>query len=98
LGIIGAGFVLLATHKMVLYETPDAPRHWFALSRLRSPEFWYFSPLILGPHHFHEMTPVEGPIVIVVTIAIFALLDRTLDVSPALRAVLMLEEGARSGQ
>ena len=58
LGILLAGIALLASGKMLLYEAPAAPSHWFAVSRLKTTSFWYFNPVIFGPNHFHEMAPV----------------------------------------
>jgi hypothetical protein len=81
-GTITAGIILWASGKMLLYEAPGSPPHWFSLSRLRTPTFWYFSPVIWGPHHFHEMSPIEGPILILLTIAVYALLDRRIAVLP----------------
>lgn len=81
LALVPAGIVLWASGKMLLYEAPGSPSHWFSLSRLKTPTFWYFSPVILGPHHFHEMSPIEGPIVLLTTIALYGLLDRSLRIS-----------------
>ena len=94
-GIFLAGFALLTAGKMVLYEA-DSPHHWFALSRLPIPQSRYFSPWIFGLHHFHELTPVEGPILILVTIAIFALLDRALELAPARQSGHTLKAEAQS--
>jgi hypothetical protein len=79
--IVAAGIVLWASGKMLLYEAPGSPNHWFSLSRLKTPTFWYFSPNILGPHHFHELSPIEGPILILATIALYGVLDRALKIS-----------------
>ncbi len=81
LGIAAAGIALWASGKMLLYEAEGSPSHWFSLSRLKTPTFWYFSPNILGPHHFHELSPVEGPILILATIALYGVLDRTFTIS-----------------
>jgi hypothetical protein len=83
LGIVAAGIGLWASGKMLLYEAEGSPSHWFSLSRLKTPTFWYFSPRILGPHHFHELSPVEGPILILATIALYGMLDRTFTISAA---------------
>jgi hypothetical protein len=77
-GIILATLALLASGKVLMYEAPGAPPHWFALSRLKTDTFWYFSPVILGPHHFHELAPLEGTILILATIALYAPLERIL--------------------
>lgn len=81
LGIVTAGIVLWASGKMLLYEAEGSPSHWFSLSRLKTPTFWYFSPSILGPHHFHELSPIEGPILILATIALYGVLDRAFRIS-----------------
>jgi len=75
-GILAVGAVLLASGKLLVYELPGGPAHWFALSRLQPQPFWYFSPIVLGPHHFHEMMPPEGTLLILLTIPIFAPLER----------------------
>jgi hypothetical protein len=81
LGIVAAGIMLWASGKMLLYEAEGSPSHWFSLSRLKTPTFWYFSPNVLGPHHFHELSPVEGPILILATIALYGVLDRVFRIS-----------------
>lgn len=81
LSIVALGLALLASGKMLLYEAAGSPPHWFSLSRLRTPTFWYFSPVILGPHHFHELAPVEGTILLLVTIAFYSLLDRNVRIT-----------------
>jgi hypothetical protein len=81
LSIVAAGIALWASGKMLLYEAPESPSHWFSLSRLKTPSFWYFSPNILGPHHLHELSPIEGPILILTTIAVYGVLDRTFRIS-----------------
>jgi hypothetical protein len=80
LGIVAVGIALWASGKMLLYEAPGSPSHWFSLSRLKTPSFWYFSPGILGPHHFHELAPTEGPVLILATIALYGMLDRRLKI------------------
>jgi hypothetical protein len=96
LGIVAAGIALWASGKMLLYEVEGGPSHWFSLSRLKTPTFWYFSPNILGPHHFHELSPVEGTILILATIALYGLLDRFLSISPGPSAGTE-QEAARTG-
>jgi hypothetical protein len=86
LAIVVSGIALWASGKMALYDAPGSSDYWFSLSRLSTPTFWYFSPVILGPHHFHELSPVEGPILILSTIALFALLDRNLRISSPILA------------
>ena len=75
LGIVIAGILLWATGFMVLYEAPDAAPHWFSLSRQTKLPFW-FSIGFLGPRTFHELTPIEGPLLNLAGIALYALIDR----------------------
>jgi hypothetical protein len=82
LGILLAGIGLIMSGKVLVYEDPLAPSHWFAVSRLKTTSFWYFNPVIFGPNHFHEMAPIEGMLLILATIALYALLDRKLTVVP----------------
>lgn len=76
LGVLAVGIALLMSGKLLVYEAPGAPPHWFALSRLKTESFWYFQPIVLGPHYFHELMPPEGILLILVTIALCAVLDR----------------------
>ena len=75
LGVLLAGAGLTMSGKVLMYETPGAPSHWFAVSRLKTTSFWYFNPVIFGPNHFHEMAPVEGMLLILATIVLYAPLD-----------------------
>jgi len=77
-GIILTTLGLLWSGKVLMYEAPGAPPHWFALSRLKTDTFWYFSPVILGPHHFHELAPLEGTILILATIVLYSPLETIL--------------------
>ena len=72
-GVIAIGTVLWATGKMALHQDNPHP-HWFALSRQKTP-FFSIVPA-LGPHHVHEATPLEGTLLIVLTIGVYAVLDR----------------------
>lgn len=72
-GAIGTGIVLWATGRMALHQD-DPHRHWFALSRQKTP-FFSIVPA-LGPHHVHELTPLEGTLLIVLTIGVYAALER----------------------
>jgi hypothetical protein len=79
LTLVAAGIVLWSCGLMVLYN--DANRnHWFALSRVRMPTFW-FQVVANGPNKYHTLSPVEGPILILATIALYATLDRRLRIS-----------------
>jgi hypothetical protein len=82
-GVLLAGAALLGAGVVVLYEPFGVPHpHWFALSHLQSESFWYFNDKVLGPHHFHELESIEGAILILVTIALYAPLERKLRVLP----------------
>ena len=76
LGVLAVGTLLLMSGKLLIYEAPGAPAHWFALSRLKTESFWYSEPIVLGPHSFHELMPPEGILLILATIALCAVLDR----------------------
>ena len=80
-GVLAVGIALLISGKLLVYEGPGAPAHWFALSRLKTTSFWYSQPIILGPHRFHELMPAEGILLLLVTIAVCAVLDRRFRVS-----------------
>jgi hypothetical protein len=75
LGIVIASFVLLASGHMALYDTHSDPRHWFVMSRMIPKSFWFFDET-WGPRTIHTLSPIEGPILIALTIAIFAVLDK----------------------
>ncbi len=83
LGVIIAGIVLWSFGRMQLYTDPANPHAWFALSRARSPAFWFINP-INGPQKYHTLSPIEGPILILATIALYAILDRRLRISAIL--------------
>jgi hypothetical protein len=76
LGLVVAGIGLWAAGLMMLYEAPNAPRHWFSLSRQHDLPFWFSAPNFLGPRTFHELSPVEGPILLLITLAVWSLVDR----------------------
>jgi hypothetical protein len=76
LGVLAAGAALLLSGKLLVYELPGAPAHWFALSRLKTQSFWYSQPIVLGPHIFHELMPPEGILLLLSTIVLGAALDR----------------------
>ncbi len=82
IGILLVGFALWMSGTVLIYEAPGAPAHWFALSRLKTTSFWYFDPGIFGPNHFHELAPLEGILLILVTIALYAPLDLRLKILP----------------
>ena len=80
LGAVGTGIVLWSFGLMQLYQDPANPHGWFALSRERSSAFWFINP-INGPNKYHTLSPLEGPILILATIALYATLDRRLRIS-----------------
>ena len=75
LGIVTLGVILCATGVALVYSNPSSAHYWFALSRDKPPQYWYANPLF-GPYKFHELSPIEGPILILATIAAYAFLDR----------------------
>ena len=81
--VVGIG--LWASGVMTLYEAANAPPHWFSLSRQHDLPFWFSAPTLLGPKTFHELSPLEGPILLLVVIAAWSLLDRCWRVLPARR-------------
>jgi hypothetical protein len=81
LGITATGILLWASGFMLLFEDKADTRHWFALSRFRAPAFW-FQVVTNGPEKYHTLSPIEGPILIFATIALYALIDRRVRVSP----------------
>jgi len=82
-GILLTTMGLGAAGQVVLYEPLGVPHpHWFSLSHLLTPSFWYYNDKVLGPHHFHEMGAIEGALLILATIALFVPLERNLTVAP----------------
>lgn len=80
LGVVALGVVLGSTGAMLIYSTKSSAHYWFALSRDKPPQYWYMNPLF-GPHKFHELSPIEGPILILATLALYGILDRRLRIS-----------------
>lgn len=74
LGVTAAGILLWLAGLMQLYEDKTKPHAWFALSRAKAPAFWFVDPAN-GPHTYHTLSPIEGPILILATIALYAALD-----------------------
>jgi hypothetical protein len=71
--VIGTGIGLWAMGLMALHQDDPHP-HWFALSRQKT-AFFSIVPR-LGPHHVHELTPLEGTLLILLTIGVYAALER----------------------
>jgi hypothetical protein len=82
LGILTTGILLWASGFMLLFEDKSDLRHWFSLSRFRAPTFW-FQVVINGPNKYHTLSPIEGPMLILATIAVYSLLDRRVKISTA---------------
>ena len=80
IGILVTGTLLWASGLMLLFEDKADKRHWFALSRFRAPTFW-FQVTTNGPNRYHTLSPVEGPLLILATIALYAFLDRRVRIS-----------------
>ena len=78
--IVATGIVLWATGIMVVYEAAGAAPHLFSLSRQTHLPFW-FSISFLGPRTFHELSPVEGPILILMALGLYSLMDRYFQIS-----------------
>ena len=82
IAIVISGIVLWSGGWMLLYEDKSNPRYWFALSRLLPKGFWFFDPS-WGPRTIHTLSPVEGPLLILLTLGIYSLLDRRITVGYA---------------
>jgi hypothetical protein len=80
LAILTTGILLWASGYMLLFEDKADTHHWFSLSRFRAPTFW-FQVAVNGPNKYHTLSPVEGPILILATLGLYALLDRWVKIS-----------------
>jgi len=80
LSLTALGILLWASGLMVLYKDAANPHYWFALSRVKLPAFWFIVPAN-GPAKYHTLSPIEGPVLILATIALYATLDRRLRIS-----------------
>jgi hypothetical protein len=74
--VIVVGIGLWAAGVMTLYEAPNAPPHWFSLSRQTNLPFWFSAPNFLGPRTFHELSPIEGPLWLLLAFAGWSFLDK----------------------
>jgi hypothetical protein len=79
LGVVCVGIALWGLGLMALYADPAQGHAWFALSRVKLPSFWFLDPAN-GPNRYHTLSPIEGPVLILTTILLFAALDRRLDI------------------
>jgi hypothetical protein len=80
LTLMALGISLWSCGLMALYKDAANSHYWFALSRVRMPAFWFVVPAN-GPGKYHTLSPIEGPILILTTIAFYATLDRRLRIS-----------------
>ena len=69
-----AAMLLFAGGKMLLYKDDANQHYWFALSRLHPKSFWFFDDT-WGPKTFHTLSPVEGPILLLLMLALYGFLD-----------------------
>jgi hypothetical protein len=81
LGILVAGIALWAAGFMLLFEDKRDTRHWFSLSRFHAPTFWFQVPSN-GPDRYHTLSPIEGPILLLATIALYAFVVRRVRIAP----------------
>jgi hypothetical protein len=79
LTLTALGILLWSCGLMVLYNDAANPNYRFALSREKLPAFWFVVPAN-GPAKYHTLSPIEGPILILATIALYATLDRRLQI------------------
>jgi hypothetical protein len=79
LGIVATGIALWATGLVRLHDDKINPHYWFALSHSDPSMPWLFQRA-WSTHKFHELVPVEGPILILMTLAVYAALDRRVGV------------------
>lgn len=75
LAMIGMGAVLWSLGLMLIERDKSNPHYWFALGDFRAPSFWA-QVVENGPKHYHTFTPVEGVVVILATIVLYAALSR----------------------
>ena len=80
LAVLLIGILLWASGYMLLFEDKADTRHWFSLSRFRAPAFW-FQVVENGPNKYHTLSPLEGPILILLTIGLYAWIDWRVKIS-----------------
>jgi hypothetical protein len=73
--IIALGAILWAAGLMFVVEDKNNTHYWFALGRFRAPSFWA-QVVANGPNRYHTLTPVEGCLLILTTITLYAVLTR----------------------
>jgi hypothetical protein len=78
--VLAMGTVLWSLGLMRLFADKADKHYWFALSRFQAPTFW-FQVVLNGPNKYHTLSPVEGPILILATIGLYAAIDRRVNFS-----------------
>jgi hypothetical protein len=73
--LITLGVALWAAGLMLVVEDKTNSHYWFALGRFRAPSFWAHI-VANGPSHYHTLTPAEGILLMLFTIALYAALTR----------------------
>lgn len=73
--LIALGVALWAAGLMLVVEDKTNTHYWFALGRFRAPSFWA-QVVANGPNRYHTLTPAEGVLLILATIALYAALTR----------------------
>lgn len=72
--VLLSAVVLYFTGKLLLYQDPSNHDYWFALSRLKPQPFWFFDAT-WGPRTFHTLSPLEGPALLLATLALYSRLE-----------------------
>jgi hypothetical protein len=67
--------LLVALGKVQLYENKNYVGWWFALSRLQHNGFWFFNET-WGPRTIHLLSPIEGPLLMLVFVLASSAIDR----------------------
>jgi len=74
-GGVFAVLILVGLGKVQLYENKNYVGWWFALSRFRPQKFWFFDET-WGPRTIHLLSPLEGPLLMVVLVMAACMIDR----------------------
>jgi hypothetical protein len=80
LAVAGIGILLWSSGLMLVFEDKADTRHWFSLSRFHAPAFW-FQVAANGPNRYHTLSPIEGPILLLATVGLYAWIDRRVKIS-----------------
>lgn len=73
--VLGVGTVLWLAGKIALTGPTGPPGTWILLSRLEPKPFWFFDAS-WGPKTFHLLHPLEGMLLCVLFVYLYATLDR----------------------